>query len=65
MHPLKKAEAPKEHADVTRFRKWRNELTHGVAWDVAKADLCAAVMWGFIERQLQAAEQPVKEPAAM
>ena len=55
VHPLNKVEAPEDYTDVSRFREWRNELVHGVAWDVEKAELCASVMWSFIERQLPAA----------
>jgi hypothetical protein len=50
VHPLKADEKPEDHADVSRFREWRNELVHRVAWDTDKAALCAAVMWSFIER---------------
>ncbi len=50
VHPLKAGDAPEDHADVSRFREWRNELAHCVAWDEEKATLCAKIMWGFIER---------------
>ncbi len=50
MHPLRAEEAPEDHADVSRFREWRNELVHGVALDAGTAALRAAAMWGFIER---------------
>ena len=50
VHPLRADEAPADHADISRFREWRNELAHCVAWDAEKATLCANVMWGFIER---------------
>ena len=50
VHPLRADEAPADHADISRFREWRNELAHCVAWDAGKATLCARVMWGFIER---------------
>jgi hypothetical protein len=50
LHPITADEAPEDFADVSRFREWRNELVHRVAWDTDKAARCAAVMWGFIER---------------
>ncbi len=50
VHPLTAAEAPEDFADVTRIREWRNELAHRVAWGAETAALCAAVMWGFVER---------------
>jgi hypothetical protein len=50
VHPLKAAEEPEDHADVSRFREWRNELAHCVAWDAEKATVCASVLWAFIER---------------
>ena len=52
VHPLAAAGSPQDHADVSLFREWRNELAHRVAWDADKAARCAAVMWGFIERHL-------------
>ena len=50
VHPLMADEAPEDHADVSRFREWRNELVHRVVWDSDQAAQRAAVMWAFIER---------------
>jgi serine/threonine protein kinase len=50
VHPLKADEAPEDHADVMRFREWRNEMAHGIVWDTDKASRCIAVMWAFIGR---------------
>ena len=54
VHPLRASEAPEDHADISRFREWRNELAHSVTWDEEKATLCANVMWDFIERHAPA-----------
>ena len=53
VHPLTAAEEPRDFADVSRFREWRNELAHRVAWSADKAAEVAAVMWDFIERHEQ------------
>ncbi len=52
VHPLRADESPEDHADVTRFREWRNELAHGAsaAWDAGAAARAAAAMLGFVER---------------
>ena len=56
LHPIRADESPEDHAAVSNFREWRNELAHSVAWDADKAARCAVVMWDFIERHSQPGE---------